>query len=416
MSRIPVLLIVLLSGSVRLSGARPSPRGDERVSAPSLTILAIGDAGETGSALRGNAGIMTDMFTGRHDGGKFQALLFLGDNFYNTGLNVPAPEVEGKVKSILGPFKDVFDGLGRVNVHAIPGNHDYYRRNALEASILFGLVSVAEAPVGISSRGNEREAAIEWWSYHYSLPAQVTLPIGGESRDSVQFIFFDSALPLRTDPKSWRPALDSLSRLLAASRERRGIVWRIFAAHHPFSSVGEHGGYSVWDDELNRVDYLPNCDRDSNAVAWIKNWLDPQDLCTERYKQYLDSVGTILRAGGVRIQAALSGHEHSLQLLYRPDRTGDDLSPAVQIISGAGSKPARVKFPAPPFEFTSAQSAPDKEGVSLPGFVQLSFRDNRMRIVFFNAKTGDPIDMGGGREEFWVDPEGRLIEPDTHHD
>ncbi len=410
MSRFSLVLIVLTAGFVRSSVASPAARPDDRLYGPPLTVLAIGDAGETGSALRGNAGIMTDMFTGRHDGGKFQALIFLGDNFYSTGLNVPATDVDGKVKSILGPFKDVFDGLGRTTVHAIPGNHDYYRRNAFETSLLFGLFNIAEGPVGISNRGNEREATIEWWSYHYQFPAQITLPAGGSSPDSVQFIFYDSALPLRTDPKNWRPALDSLARILAASRDHRGIGWRIFVSHHPFCSVGEHAGYSVWNDERNTVEYLTNCDKDSNAVAWVKNWLDPQDLCAGRYRQYIDSVRGVIRTGGVRFQAALSGHEHSLQLLSAPDRTGNDPFPAVQIVSGAGSKPARVKLPVPPFEFTAAQPAPEKEGISLPGFVQLSFRENRMRITFFNGTNGDVIDMGGGRNEFWVDRDGRLVD------
>jgi hypothetical protein len=411
MRTVIVVLLVLFAGFVRYSVASPVARPDDRQYGRPLTVLAIGDGGETGSTLRNNAGIMTDMFTGRHDGGKFQVLLFLGDNFYSTGLNLPATDVEGKVKSILGPFKEVFDGLGRTAVHSIPGNHDYYRRNAFEASLIFGLFNIAEGPVGISNRGNEREAAIEWWSYHCKFPAQITLPSGGSSPDSVQLIFYDSALPLRTDPKNWAPALDSLSRLLAASRDRRGIGWRIFVTHHPFRSVGEHAGYSIWNDERNTVEYLTNCDKDSNAVSWVTNWLDPQDLCAGRYRQYIDSLSRVIRAGGVRFQAALSGHEHSLQLLYAPDSAGHDPFPAVQIISGAGSKLARVKFPAPPCEFTAAQSAPDREGISLPGFVQLSFRENRMRITFFSATNGDPIDMGGGQKEFWVDRDGRLVDP-----
>ncbi len=413
MRTLNAVLFVLFAGFVRHSVASPAAQPDDRLYGAPLTVLAIGDGGEAGSALRGNAGVMTDMFTGRHDGGKFQAVVFLGDNFYNTGLNLPATDVEGKVKSILGPFKEVFEGLGRTPVHAIPGDHDYYRRNAFESSLLFGLFNMAEGPVGISNRGNEREAAIEWWNYHYQFPAQMTLPAGGSSPDSVQFIFYDSALPLRTDPKTWRSALDSLARLLATSRDHRGIGWRILVTHHPFQSVGEHAGYSLWNDERNRVEYLTNCDKDSNAVAWIKNWLDPQDLCAERYRQYIDSLSRVIRAGGVGFQAALSGHDHSLQLLYAPNRTGKDPFPSVQIISGAGSNPTRVKFPVPPFEFTAAQSAPEKEGISLPGFVQISFRGNRMRITFFNATNGDPVDMGGGRKEFWVDRDGRLVDPGT---
>jgi len=30
--------------------------------------------------------------------------------------------------------------------------------------------------------------------------------------------------------------------------------------------------------------------------------------------------------------------------------------------------------------------------------------------VFFSALTGNPIDMGGGRREFWIDVSGSLVE------
>ncbi len=60
-----------------------------------LTVIAIGDAGESGSILRGNSTYLSEMYTGQHDAGPYQALFFLGDNFTPTGLNVPASSVEG---------------------------------------------------------------------------------------------------------------------------------------------------------------------------------------------------------------------------------------------------------------------------------------------------------------------------------
>ena len=45
-----------------------------------LTVVAIGDAGESGRILKSNASYITDMYTGAHDGGKFDAMIFLGDN------------------------------------------------------------------------------------------------------------------------------------------------------------------------------------------------------------------------------------------------------------------------------------------------------------------------------------------------
>jgi 3',5'-cyclic AMP phosphodiesterase CpdA len=295
-------------------------------------------------------------------------------------------------------------------VHAIPGNHDYYARNLVEGSYLFGLISYEDFQVGLTDKGNQRAVALEDWTYHHGLPAEATYAVEAGSPDSVQFIFFDSALPLRTPLTAWRSALDSLEKLLMNSRTRTGILWRIFCTHHPFYSIGEHGGYSAWNDETNTVEYLPRCDKDSNAYAWFQNWLDPEDLCAGKYRQYVDSVKSVIHAAGVRIQLSIAGHDHSLQLLNYPDRDTDVPEfPKVHIVSGSGSKTARVKFSSPPSEFTSAQADPKKEGESYPGFVQLQFERDKLRIKFFNAKKGDWLDMNGGRSEFWLDIHGALL-------
>jgi hypothetical protein len=414
---IPVLLLLSLIMGNRAEGPAGGggASGDTPRPLPSLTVIAIGDVGEAGGALRSNASLLNDMYTEAHDGGIFQCLILLGDNFYPTGLNLPVDDVNGKVKSILGPFRTTLSGLGRSHVHAIPGNHDWYARNALEESLLLGLVNISTAPIGLTERGNVRAAALEQWSYHFRMPADALYPVGGESRDTVQFLFFDSPLLLRTDSSTWHTALDSLQILLRTTRNRPGIGWRVLCVHNPFHSVGEHGGYSVWDDEARTVTYLSNCDKDSNALGFLKNWLDPQDLCSAKYQQYVDSLKATIRAAGVNVQVALSGHDHSLQLLYYPGREGEsDGWPKVQIVSGAGSQPTRVKFPAPPHEYTSAQTRPEKEGLSLSGFAQLRFEESKLRVVFYQGSSGNPIDMGGGRTEFWIDRSGRLLDAQKH--
>lgn len=373
-----------------------------------LAVVAIGDAGEPGAELRSCAALLRAMSTGEHDGGTYEAMLFLGDNFYNTGLNVPVDEVDGYVRRVLGPYRVPFERLGRERVHAVPGNHDYYARNAIEASVLFGLISIAEGPVGLTDRGNRRAAALDVWTYHHRMPGRLTLPLAPEAPDSVQFIFVDSALPLRTDTATWSTPLDSLERLLAAERGREEIAWRVLVMHHPLRSLGEHGGYSVWNDETEAVEYLTPCDKDSNAVAWIKNLIDPEDLCAEKYRSFMTALRATIRKGGVPVHAALSGHDHSLQLLLHPDRDCPEC-PQVQIISGAGSKPTRVRAAAPPAEFTSFPDAPSRKGVSPPGFVRLEFTSETLRAVFFDAGAMKPLDMGSEQRSFVIRNDGGLV-------
>jgi hypothetical protein len=388
------------------AAALPGSEGRER----SLTVIAVGDAVENNGVLRGCGTYVTNMHTGQHDAGKFDLLFFLGDTFGPTGLNIPADDVQKTAEKILEPFRLPMEELGRGNVHSIAGEHDYYARNAIEGSLLLGLVRIEEGPIGITDRGNRREAALAGWMHHYGLPQEAVYPLAPGSPDSVQFIFLDSALPLRTSAAVWRPALDSLRRILSHDRARPRVLWRILCTHHPFVAAGEHAGYTAWDDETETVEYVPPCDRDSSALSWFRNSLDPEDLCADRYRAWVDSVRRAVREAGVKVQCALSGHDHSLQLVASPRAaSGPDPFPSVQIVSGAAAEPARVRFPSPPAVFTSAMTDPSEKGMSLPGFVRITFGEKICTVVFYNGNTGDPIDMGGGTREFRIALDGSLI-------
>jgi hypothetical protein len=403
-ARCAAAVVLLVGGGMAPAAPPGSGEGDE-----GLTVIAIGDAGENNGVLRGCGTYITNMHTGEHDAGKFDLLFFLGDNFGPTGLNIPVGEVPRKVEEMLEPFRGPMEDLGRGHIHSLAGEHDYYARNAIEGRLLLGLVKIEEAPIGLTDRGNRREAAIDSWTYHYGMPAEAVYPLGSRSEDSVQFIFFDSALPLRTPAGAWRPALDSLRGILARDRGRPHVLWRIFCAHHPFVSAGEHGGYTAWDDESQTVEYVPPCDRDSNAFAWIRNSLDPEDLCAQRYRDWVDSLRHVIRDERVKVQFALSGHDHSLQLLSEPAEEAGDPFPSLQIISGAVSTPAPVRFPSPPAVFTSSMTAPSDRGESLPGFVRITFGKERCTVVFYNGNNGDRIDMGGGAKKFQIGAEGTLL-------
>lgn len=374
-----------------------------------FSLVAIGDVGERNEILENNAAAITELYRQN----RFDALLFLGDNFYLTGLNVEADkdfrqEVPKKINEVLSPFREVLRGLSRKNVHAVAGNHDYYKHLVVDRSFIFGLFSIEALPVGITNKGNQRADTIASWTYHYGLPQQAFFQTEQHAKDSLQIIFFDSAIFLRTQPQTWRPYLERFHHLLASTKNRPKIKWRLLAMHHPLFSLSEHGGYSEWDSEANAVSYVNRCDPDSDAVSYFYNTVDPEDLCTPRYRAYRDSVLATIQRSGVRVQMALAGHDHALQFLFYPNANCEHC-PKTYVVSGAGAKVNAVKSPSPSRgEFTCPENTPQRQGKSQFGFVRLDFQAGNLRVRFFNGKTRREVDMGGGRKEFLIKPDGML--------
>src|SRR5690349_18328496 len=66
-----------------------------------LTFIAIGDGGESGTTLNGNAAAMRQWATTlQQQGTPVGLLLFLGDNFYPIGLNQPEPKRRELIESV----------------------------------------------------------------------------------------------------------------------------------------------------------------------------------------------------------------------------------------------------------------------------------------------------------------------------
>jgi hypothetical protein len=368
-----------------------------------LVIDALGDPGGAGSALRGISVILNNMRTGEHDGGVPSLLLFLGDNFGDIGLNVAATSVGSEANKTLDLFYPVIRELGRDNVHGVPGETEYYSRKAVETTALFGLVTLSQWPVGLTDRGARRAAELLQWRFHASMPGSIVRPVNDGSGDSVEIVFFDSALLLRTGEGNWKPALDSLASLMRRSASRSNIRWRILVTHHPLHSVGEHGGYGYWNDDDSTVAYENRCDIDSNAYAYVRNWVDPEDLCTKRYQSYIHAVSEILRST-VQPQIILSSHDQSLQALDLR-QTPLKLS-AVQVVDGSSSTSGLVRLPLPPVVFTASRKS--EGGKSLPGFAQISWRAGMLHLVFWNGRNGEKVDMGNGVTDIAVDHAGTL--------
>lgn len=364
-----------------------------------FSFIAIGDAGEPGEELQGNASHMLE--TARsydRDGRPIQLLLFLGDNFYPNGLNRPEPVRRELIREVLGPHHELLKLLGRGNVHAVPGNHDYY------------CTTVNHIPYGSCDRGNQYEAEIESWTYHMHYPGLLRRATRDGGTDSADIILFDSAILLTQEFSRWRPVLDSLERMLRASAAAPGVKWRLIMAHHSPYSVGEHGGYRLWLSDKNRVGYIGNCIEDKqDPFKYVEELVSHQDNCTKRYRAYSDSLMATIARSGAKIQVLMAGHDHSLQLLNYQEKNAPNC-PKIFVVSGAGAKRTRVKSPAPPREFTHPFNNSKERGRSAAGFNVCTFEGDKLAITFIDSESGKPLDMGGGRTRFMVDQAGKLLE------
>jgi hypothetical protein len=385
-------LLLLSSALLFAAGAARAQPG-----AP-FTFIAIGDEGQVGEA-HSSVAAATNAVAGRlaSSGSPLGMLLFLGDNFYPHGLNGVGDEWQRLRDAIIAPYRDLAARLGRQNVRAIAGNHDYYCR------------AVNTIPYGFCVTGNQRERAMPEWTYSYYWPVGLRHAMSEGGADSVELILFDSSYLLTRPTIFWRRPLDSLERLLRASAAAPGVRFRILVAHHSPRTIGEHAGWRAWLPGLKRVGYIGNCMREGqDPFRYIYEFFSTQDLCSDRYRWYNDSLDGIIARSGAHVQAILSGHEHSLQFMHYPDY-GCANCPKIFIVSGAGSKHERVKSPVPPHEFSHPLNDDANKGESAPGFIVGTFAGGKLRIEFIDGRDGSALDMGG-RSAFVVDEAGSLVD------
>lgn len=391
----PIRLLVIAAAALAVALGNGAAA---RAQTPGFTFVGIGDTGDEGPVLSGNGRAITALVDSlARTSAPVGLLLFAGDNFYPNGLTDPAPAWQRLRDAVLAPFVDVMRRLGRDNVHAITGNHDYY------------CSSIMAIPYGFCGVGNRREAAIDLWQYHYFNPVSLRRALAPGTGDSVEFLLFDSSYLLARPTPFWRPLLDTMERILRASATRPGVRWRIIVAHHSLFSIGEHAGWRRWMPSLNRIGYIGNCRREGqDPFRYLFEFVSSEDLCTERYRRYVDTMQSLIQRSGARIQLMMCGHEHSLELLNLPD-SACALCPQVYAITGAGSKRDKVKSPAPPREYTHPLNNPVDQGRSEGGFLVGTFRENGLTLEFRGWEDGEILEMGGGATRFEIDEAGRLV-------
>lgn len=366
-------------------------------------MFLLGDQGKTGEILTNTTAAMYQEAQRLADSGTpLNSVAFVGDNFYPIGLNVDEGARIELVEQVMGPMARLLKQLGRTNVHAVPGNHDYY-------CDMFG-----PAPYGSCNAGNLYELSIPLWTYHLNGPASIRYPVKRGSADSIELIMINSAFFVRYDREVWGYHLDSLRTLLKESSQNKSIKWRLMFAHHPIYTFGEHGGYRIWDPRVQRIRYLGNCvDDKKDPIKYIFEFANShEDNCAPRYRYYRDSIMTIIHNGGARIHAYIAGHEHSLQFLAQ--RGGLANTPKIFIITGAASKHDAVRTSfidtRRGFQFFShPQNTDERRGESIPGFVSMQVENNRLKFWFINSNTKERTRMGGS-EFFYVDNKGLLVE------
>jgi hypothetical protein len=244
-----------------------------------LSLLALGDTGARPDDL---ARYQTQLAVGaalaaEDERGPVDALLLLGDHFYDAGLladelvervraNLVRPycrflalraarsaEVEGACPLAPGERRPV-------PLYAVLGNHDYM--SAESASL--------------------QRHGVPLFLANWRMPAGAAESV--ELGHGVWLVLFDS------DPVFRGAAPSGLARAL---REARG-PWRILVAHHP---IAVEGGSE-----------------------------------REAYARFRARVLSELEAAGVPVQLYLAGHEHNLQVLAMPPP-----APPLHVVSGGGS-------------------------------------------------------------------------------
>jgi 3',5'-cyclic AMP phosphodiesterase CpdA len=319
MLRKPFLAALLLSLPLACSHAPPRPAAEaaqitkplilpaESAQPVSWRAFVLGDAGWPGQP-KDEAVRALQALAARGDAPA--VVLTPGDLFYERGLPADCAAARARVEN------EYVRDLPGLDVVGVAGNHDHgdvpgHADPALVRRDAYFDCAFTEAVA----------PEVGWSPAACGCVARWKFPTGDRlagSRDLGPFtlVAFDSQEAL-VDPAPVAKALAAA--LEAVPRDRRLLVM----THHPFESLGPHGG----------------------PVAHSS-----QDLASPAYQAYLAAVRPVLAEYRDRIALLIFGHEHTTQ--YFPGKEG---FPAM-LVSGAGSKLSPVR-PAPPGVFAKGDSA-----------------------------------------------------------
>lgn len=292
-------------------------------------ILLVGDAGKLKDGKNHPELILMKQLFNLNDG--HTTVVYLGDNVYQVGL----PDAESKAfpekKKVLDSQVDAVRDT-KANAWFIPGNHDWDkgRKDGLEQiQRQFKYIQSLQLP-----------------NVHFApedgCPGPVEVPLN----DQVVLLIIDSQWWFQ---REGRPGTSSdcdckteeeleLALKDALYRNRNKLV--VFAAHHPFKTNGEHGGYFRFKQHIFPLtEVKPSLYIPLPVIGSIypisRGWFgNIQDMPHPVYKSYVQRLDTLLSQHPHVIRVA--GHEHTLQHIQQHNQD--------YIVSGAGSKSSQVRY------------------------------------------------------------------------
>lgn len=327
--RLPLLLVLGL-------GCALLPREPDGAAWPPreevrLSVLALGDTGRRprfGPYFNRQHTVARGL-EAEHGRLPVDALLFLGDNFYWDGLE-PGEVVTRVRQNLAAPYCAFLEPEApRADEIGSACDLEPEQRHPVPIYAVLGNHDHNHP----ESPGLQRDVLplfVPNW-YVPGGPAQaIDLPGG------LSLVLLDTTV-MPGDPEAERAMVEAL-------RASRG-PWRVLATHHP--------------------------------LAWAR---DPQE------DPYRARLLERIRSAGVDVQLVISGHEHNLQAIEMAPP-----GPALQIVSGSGSKVRELKTSNPALRFASAE----------PGFARLDLvgdgREQRLVVSLFGTRHRPPLPAGRPR-------------------
>lgn len=297
---------------------------------------------------------------------KKDAVIFMGDNIYESGLpDVDAPDRKEKERRLVEQLKVIKDFKGKRIF--IPGNHDWnhsksgglsavkrqevFVENYLDSADVFLPSNGCAGPIEVQMNGNLVIIAIdsEWWLTDHSRSDRYEQGCIVENEDQL---------------------IAQIRDILLRNKNKNIIVTQ----HHPLFSNGKHGGYFTLLDYIFPLTLVrPNAYIPLPVIGSIyplmrQYGLSRQDISNKKYQSLRTRLLAIFDDNPNIVMAA--GHEHALMLTKYGEQNF--------ITSGAGSKKSAL------FKGNDALF-----GHGTKGFARLNYYKNGQCWVEFWEPVGD---------------------------